>query len=135
MRYEIRVPLAYPYKNQLTPSPSMRSFIRFKEVKQEWGWYLKSCARVHRQGPLPRRLTITRVYSKKQRQFDIGNLYYPAAIIIDLLVGIGWLRDDNPKWLSDLHCNQRQSQSPECWTEIVIEDVDGDPTPRVPSRA
>lgn len=125
MRYRIRVPLHYPYKNELTPSVRIGAFVRFQRIKREWGWMLKMAKPSPRpQGQLARRLHIIRVYSTKQRPFDVGNLYYPAAIIIDHLVNLGWLRNDSPKWLADVHCSQRKSGSTECWTEIVVEDVD-----------
>ena len=127
MRYVIVVPEAFPYKNELTPSPGLRSYLHYKHLIEQWGWLLKKHSPTPRpQGQRSRRLVITRLYVGKQRAFDIGNLYVGAAIMIDHLVKMGWFRDDTERWLSYLRCRQMKVAGVAC-VEFVIEDVTASP--------
>ena len=123
MRHVLSIPLKYPYKNELTPSPTLRAYLHFKELSKEWFYSIPKASRLLRQANVPRRLIITRIMGTRDRPFDVPNLYYAAAIIIDTLVKKDWLRDDDPRFLVDVTCNQRKEHG-ERRTEIIVEDVD-----------
>jgi len=122
----IRIRLKLPYKNQLTPSPGLHSFRRFISVKKEWERAIPE-ALAHQRAMGPRRVTIVRLMTPRERPFDTGNLYYSCAAILDIVVAKGYLIDDRPE-LTDLDKPVQRlavgdELAPSTWIEI--EDLPG----------
>ena len=64
--------------------------------------------------------TITRHYTKKQREFDLANLVAGAKPFPDVLKYYGIIHDDAPRFFT---CDYRQVQDGEDYTELTLEAV------------
>jgi len=127
MKIQIRIPLRLPYKNTLTPSYGNRAFFCFKALQREW-WIAIPDPDERQRAVGPRRLTIVRLMTTKERKFDTGNVYYSCAAIIDIMAKKGWFVDDEPDLLELEKPVQRLAIPPEeiapsTWFEI--EDLPG----------
>jgi hypothetical protein len=120
MTKTIIIPIRYPYKNELTPSVGIGAYLRFQAAKRTWHLCTPNAPASWRSINLARRVSITRLYSGRQRPFDIPNLYYPLAFIIDNLVKRRWLPDDDPRYLVDVRCSQRRCLIGETKDETVV---------------
>lgn len=67
-----------------------------------------------------RRVTITRVYGARQRDFDRDNLYAGAKVAVDALKRCGVILDDSRKWC-ELHVTQERGTT-RC-TRFLIEEL------------
>jgi Holliday junction resolvase RusA-like endonuclease len=68
-----------------------------------------------------RRVTLTRVWARRQRRFDRINLAGGLKPVLDALVKHRLLVDDSEKWCED-HYEQR-GPSPDPGIEVVIEEL------------
>lgn len=74
-----------------------------------------------------RRITLTRIIAKGQRQFDYGNLVGGAKHVLDACKLAGLIVDDSPKWCFELYEQRKRFGTHERGTLILIEDIpDGD---------
>jgi hypothetical protein len=126
MKIRLRIPLKLPLKNTLTPGPGNGPFFRFMAVKREWKAAIPD-ALPEQRALGPRRLTIVRLMTTRERPFDTGNVYYAAAAIIDIVAKKGWLVDDTPDLLELEKPVQRRAIDDELApsTYIEIEDLPG----------
>jgi len=126
VRIRIKVPLKLPLKNTLTPGPGNGPFFRFMAVKRQWKSAIPDPL-PHQIADGPRRLTIVRLMTTRERPFDTGNVYYACAAIIDIVAKKGYLVDDTPDLLELEKPVQRlavgDELAPSTWIEI--EDVEG----------
>ena len=127
MKLQLRIPLKLPYKNELTPSFGNRAFFCFKRLLREW-WIAIPDPDDRQRAVGPRRLTIVRLMTVKERKFDTGNVYYSCAAIIDIMAKKGWFVDDEPELLELEKPVQRlaippDESAPATWFEI--EDLPG----------
>lgn len=130
MRHEIIYDFRYPYKNELTPSPVMRtrrggyisrSFLSYNNYRRAFKDATRDCPR-DLQPSGPRAVTITRLMGPRDRPMDLGNLYVGAALILDALVESAWLTQDTPAWLGDIRCGQERSGTTGS-IRVVLEDL------------
>ena len=95
---------------------------RYRKLRDEWVMWM-TANRVNLRIPVAaakRRVTITRVYSGRQREFDRSNLVGGCKPIWDSMVRAGMLVDDKPAFLEDSYL-QRKGERP-C-TEFVVEEL------------
>ena len=112
--YELTIAGRLPSQNRLRP--------RFNSyAKNRYAVALLKQGRPYVTGR-KRRVWITRLFGKRGRSYDIGNLVGGAKPLIDALVTTGWLVDDSPKWL-ECHYSQHRSDTDRHLIRIVIEDV------------
>jgi hypothetical protein len=126
VKIRLKIALKLPYKNELTPSYDKSAFFRYMGLKREWQAAIPKA--VGEQLALgPRRLTIVRLMTTRERPFDTGNVYYAAAAIIDIVAKKGWLVDDTPDLLELEKPVQRLAAGDELApsTYIEIEDLPG----------
>lgn len=126
MKYQLRIPMKLPSKNALTPSPDKGAFFRFMGVKRAWKAAIPAAA-PHQRAVGPRRLTIVRLMTARERPMDTGNVYFSAAAIIDIVAKKGWLVDDTPDLLELEKPVQRLAAPGELApsTYLEIEDLPG----------
>ena len=126
MKIRLRIPLKLPYKNELTPAPGPRTFRVFMSVKGKWNKAIPEAA-PHQRALGPRRLTIVRLMTSRERPFETGNIYYAAAAIIDIVAKKGYLVDDTPDLLELEKPVQRLAVPGEIAPEtyIDLEDLPG----------
>ena len=120
MTITLSIPIRYPYKNELTPSLDRGAFLRFQARKREFYLCTPNAPPSWRREKLPIRLIITRLIGKRQRYFDVPNLYYPLAFIVDNLVKRRWIPDDDPRYLVAVRCIQRRIRPGETKDETLI---------------
>lgn len=126
MKVRLKILLKLPYKNELTPSYDRSAFFRYMGVKREWEQAIPDAA-PHQRALGPRRLTIVRLMTTRERPFDTGNVYYACAAIIDIVAKKGYLVDDTPDLLELEKPVQRRALPGEIApsTYIEIEDLPG----------
>lgn len=93
----------------------------YRKGRDAWQWQFR-VARLRDGIPLAktrRRVTITRVYSGKQREFDRNNM--GDKMVVDALVREGLLVDDRSAH-AELHCLQRRGER--SLTEVVLEELE-----------
>lgn len=125
-KIRLRIPLKLPYKNQLTPSPDPNAWWRFLAVKREWTKAIPGPAE-HQRATGERQMRIVRVMGPGERKWDIGNVHYASAAIIDIVAKKGWLVGDDAD-LCDLEKPvQRPAEGDEIApsTYIEIKDLPG----------
>ena len=125
----IRVNLKLPYKNQLTPSPGLYAFRRYCAVRSEWdkaipvapGYNPAEVAPPLPPGGPRKWVQVTRIMTKRERRFDLSNIWYSIAALLDALVKRGHLRDDNDQDVDVRTPIQRQALPDEIAPSTLIE--------------
>lgn len=127
MKIRLRIPEKLPYKNELTPSYDHRAYFSFKTVIKTWSKAIPDPTEEQR-ALGARSLTIVRIMSPRERRFDVGNVYYSCAPLIDIMAKKGWFVGDEPDLL-DLEKPVQRLAGPEDLeppaTYFEIEDLPG----------
>lgn len=71
---------------------------------------------------IKRRVTLTRIWGKRQRAFDRGNLIGGLKPVLDGLRDVGLIVDDSAKWCED-HYSQRGPEA-QSGIGITIEELE-----------
>lgn len=85
----------------------------YKRNRDAWQWLFK-IERVNRRIPTAtgrRRVTLTRLYSGRQRAFDRGNLVGGCKMILDAMVRESLIVDDKAEYLEDHYAQRRSATS------------------------
>ena len=94
----------------------------YKRDRDAWQWALK-VARINQRIPIAtakRRVTLTRHYSGKQREFDRGNLIGGCKMILDAMVRESLIVDDKAEYLEDHYGQERSDHS---GMSILLEEL------------
>lgn len=132
MKIRLRIPLKLPLKNTLTPSYDKRAFFAYMGVKREW-WKAIPDAREDQRALGPRSVRIVRLMTTAERPYDVANVWFSAAAILDILVKKGYFVNDTPDLLTLKEPEQRLAVPPDeiaPSTYIEIKDIEGAPAVR-----
>lgn len=94
----------------------------YKKLRDDYRWLVRAAkAREGVPDATGRRaVTLTRVYSGRQREFDYGNLVGGLKMVTDSLVRERLLVDDSPKWSEQVYLQRR---GPVSGVEVRIEEL------------
>lgn len=95
----------------------------YKKVRDTYERYIRLAIDAHRitQATGKRRVTLTRYYTGRQREFDRSNWVGGAKPVVDSLVRCGLLVDDSSKWVDDYYHQRRHEHL--CGVEVVLEEL------------
>ena len=94
----------------------------YKHDRDRWQWEFK-VARINARIPTAsgkRRVTLTRLYSGRERAFDVDNLAGGMKLVVDAMVREGLLLGDDPA-RAELHHNQNRAAT--SGLAVVIEEL------------
>ena len=94
----------------------------YKQDRDGWQWQFKA-ARINARIPTAigkRRVTLTRLYSGRERPFDTDNLAGSMKLVVDAMVREGLLLGDDPA-RAELHHNQTRAAT--SGLAVVIEEL------------
>jgi hypothetical protein len=86
---------------------------RYRKQRAEWTMLVQSAMR---EAACPaatkrRAITLTRLYSGREREWDYGNLVGGCKVVIDAMKHAGLLVDDSPKWSDQQYRQERGAAS------------------------
>ena len=119
------IPIAGPSQNRLHGKGGAR--FKYRKVRDDYERMIRAAIVAHKVmlavGPraAKRRVTLTRFYTGREREFDRANWVGGAKPILDALVRCGLLVDDSPRWLDDYYHQRRDEHLR--GVEIQIEEV------------
>lgn len=133
-RWTITIPRAIVSQNR-APSNKGAARYGYKTERTRWAWDVGMAAKA---AGIPlatgrRRVVITRLIGKGQREYDIANLWGGAKALIDVLTvekrfrgslrpGTGLIVDDSEKW-ADIVMRQERAADGQPGTRIEISEV------------
>lgn len=96
----------------------------YRRQRDTWQWYLVVAKRLHdvTNATGPRRVTVTRWFSGRQRAFDRDNLIAGCKSLLDALVRSGMLRGDTEADVQVLY-KQERAGAEDRGTFICIEEL------------
>lgn len=81
---------------------------KYRDDRTAWQqWFMVRHDRESTGAHRRRRVTLTRVMGKGQREFDADNLSGGMKVCVDAMVRAGWLRDDTKQW-AEIHYAQER---------------------------
>lgn len=100
----------------------------YRRERDDWMWLARAARLAHQIPPATgrRRLTLIRIYTRRQRELDDDNLSGGAKPLVDALVRERLLVDDTRRWL-ELHHDQEHGATR--GVRVVLEELaDTNPT-------
>jgi Holliday junction resolvase RusA-like endonuclease len=94
----------------------------YRRDRDDWQWEFK-VARINARIPIAigkRRVTLTRLYSGRERAFDVDNLAGGMKLVVDAMVREGLMLGDDPA-RAELHHNQNRAAT--SGLSVVIEEL------------
>ena len=133
MTWTLKVPLEMVSANRYLVNGGGRlaaivSGAKYRKERDKWTRALMALARNEGvpKATAKRRITLTRIIGKRQRQFDYSNLVGGAKYVLDACKAAGLLVDDAPRWCDDKY-EQRKRVGKEFGTIITVEDAEESP--------
>lgn len=137
MKWSIEVPLEMVSANRYLVNGGGRqaaivSGAKYRKERDKWIRALMALARNEGipKATVKRRITLTRIIGKGQRQFDYSNLVGGAKYVLDACREAGLIVDDSPKWCIDVYEQRRRRflsdrlvAINEFGTIITVEDI------------
>ena len=121
--WTLTIPNELPSQNQVAVNKGHGRH-RYRAVRQAFNHAIAVTAKQQRipNATSLRRVLVKRLWKKRQRAYDHGNLIGGAKSAIDTLVGCGLLLDDSPKW-AELHYSQERDPTGVGCTIITIQEL------------
>lgn len=94
----------------------------YKRDRDAWQWVIK-VERINQRIPTAtgrRRVTLTRLYSGRQHEFDRDNFSGGAKIVMDAIVREGLLVDDKNEWAEVIYVQERGTVS---GLRVLLEEI------------
>jgi hypothetical protein len=98
---------------------------RYAKERDAWTWLVRAAKLRHRITPATgrRRITLTRIYARGQRELDPDNLKGGTKSLVDAIKREGLLVDDTREWL-ELH--HAQEPGTERAVRVLLEELAAD---------
>jgi hypothetical protein len=134
--WTITVPRALSSQNRAATNGRGQFGARYRDDRGKWVWditmAMRSAAVPKATGK--RRITITRLMGKGQREWDVPNLWGGIKLPLDACcadrvfrgknrAGAGLIVDDAAKW-ADIEVKQERAADGKAATRIVVEDIE-----------
>lgn len=111
-RWEFLLPIRTPSQNDLASNRGGARH-RYRRARNEFELeFLRAAAGLRIPHAMRRRrVTLTRLFSGRERKFDYGNLVGGCKLVLDAMIRAWLIVDDAPKWLEDHYLQVRGSES------------------------
>jgi len=119
-RWSFTIPIAVPSANELKRAAYSGDKSRYKRLRTDFGWLVKSAAQWVPKATAPRKVRITRLMGKNGKLYDHDNFVSACKALLDELVAFGLLVDDSAEWVTATYA---QEKAKEHGTKVELEDA------------
>jgi Holliday junction resolvase RusA-like endonuclease len=86
---------------------------KYRKQRGEWTLLVRNAMQLKAvpKATQPRRVTIIRLYSGREREWDYGNLVGGCKPVLDAMKAAGLIVDDSPKWSEQIYKQERGAES------------------------
>ncbi len=124
MSWRISIPMAIPSGNTFKRAMYGRNRKYYSNIRRDFGSFVKVGGRDIPKANGPRSVTITRIYPRHGKLYDVDNLHWGCKPLVDELVAWGILVGDAPH---QVHVEYKQERGESI--ETVVEVREWRPSP------